>query len=1157
MTIARVTAADGVGTTSAAFGATPTAGHLLLCAVTSNTGGTPTITGWTQIGASATFGFSYVVRLFAKNAAGTEGTITPTANSATIYATEVCEYSGTPNPYVLDGTAAGSIGNFTTSCATAAITTTDAGSLIITAGATSSTTSPGTWTTATGILANNQNPGASNLGQYLPGTTKTSYTDTYTYGGSTSGGTIIAGFKPYLPPQTITTTGKAITVNAGSVGPISIHPIGKAIVVHVGVLEAHLPQTITATGKAITVHAGTPQFPDPLKTITDALAACATTAVNIMTFGDSITEGAGPASNYIDARYISYLGYLLQTRFLADGGLGYVNVYSGTGVNGPSSGSCYWEWSPAGPTGAASLRAPGGRITTDPAVGTGVSLTYVGTSFKLLYKQGTSDCQPFTVNTNFLGAVTVTPATTGGARYDGVYQSPVQAHGTYLAAITPSSGNAIRPAGAVIYDGDETGGIHVFEHGYYGIDSTQELQGGAPHPGTVEGLTDILSVNMCVDPALVIIFLGLNDGNHGISAATYKTNIQSIIDNVKSLCTRSPSFVLVGPYNTTYGGNMDAYYGKLQEIAAADQFNVRAFSLNVGFPDTGDISGDNLHPTSQGHAHIAALIAPIFPSAGVTVTTTGKAIVVNAGSATLSQGLRPTPTGKAIVVNVGSATLHATNTLVATGKAISVNAGAATLHATNTVAATGKAIGITAGTVVLHATNAVAVAGKAIVVNAGALTAVPGGATRTIAGKAIGVNAGTVVLAVGGVTRSVAGKAVAVNAGTVALAASTTRVITGVAIGTHAGTVTLIPGGVTRATTGKAIIAVAGAVTLVNGAVAIVAAGKAVPVAVGAVALAAGQVTVAPSGKAIPVAVGAPTLHSAITVAVSGKAVPVVAGTVTLATGAVAAVVIGRAIAVNAGSPTLHATYAIVPAGKPIVVNAGAAALAVGPVTVATAGNAILVVAGSVTVQRSGAIAPAGKATSVVAGAPTLHLGPVTATATGKAVPVVAGAVILHATAVRVVAGVAVSAHAGIPTLRPGPVTLAASGHAVSVNVGAPTLHAARTVAVAGVAISVHIGASRAYPAAQQITTVGVAVLAAAGGVHLATVTAHPIGVPVAVVGGAPTLAVGALTVHVGGFAIQVRAGTARLWYGEIPTFEAQFPQVRVMQVPYATFVEV
>jgi hypothetical protein len=50
VTIARVTAHDGVGTTSATFGGTPTAGRLLLCGVSQIASSSPpTVSGWTPI----------------------------------------------------------------------------------------------------------------------------------------------------------------------------------------------------------------------------------------------------------------------------------------------------------------------------------------------------------------------------------------------------------------------------------------------------------------------------------------------------------------------------------------------------------------------------------------------------------------------------------------------------------------------------------------------------------------------------------------------------------------------------------------------------------------------------------------------------------------------------------------------------------------------------------------------------------------------------------------------------------------------------------------------------------------------------------------------------------------------------------------------------
>lgn len=197
MTIARVSAHDGTGTTSATFGGTPTAGNLLLAAC-AGFGASTTLAGWTLI-TNGTNGFTYALSLFAKISAGNEGTVTP----GTAATTMVCEYSGAAATLTQDGTAGFTGTTGATTLNSANISTTKTGSLIflVCAREVASTFS---WATATKILAGNTLQCA---GEYLPGTTVTTFHDTCTFGASNDAVMAIAGFQPaasaaaYAPPS--------------------------------------------------------------------------------------------------------------------------------------------------------------------------------------------------------------------------------------------------------------------------------------------------------------------------------------------------------------------------------------------------------------------------------------------------------------------------------------------------------------------------------------------------------------------------------------------------------------------------------------------------------------------------------------------------------------------------------------------------------------------------------------------------------------------------------------------------------------------------------------------------------------------------------------------------------------------------------------------
>lgn len=323
----------------------------------------------------------------------------------------------------------------------------------------------------------------------------------------------------------------------------------------------------------------------------------------IMCVGDSFTEGY-QATNFIDNRWVAKLVSGLQTTYMgAAGGLGYANIYSTVVPGGGStSGSAYWTKAHntlVNETGTFGYR------TYTPDTNEVLTFNYTGTSIKLHYRQGTASNVPFTVNVDSGGAVTVTPSTTGGANNQGTYSTPVLSHGAHSAVITPQASGIAYIKGAFVYDGDETTGIRIWDNAQYGYTSTNFLSLFCDTPS----LTDTMSTNLCANPDLVIVMGGLNDGNAGIGTTTFQTNLQSIITNIKSFCTNSPSFLLVGEYNapSLYGGDQSAYYATMQTVAMYDSANVTYMSL-LGQMITGDISGDNLHPSNQGYAHIASLI---------------------------------------------------------------------------------------------------------------------------------------------------------------------------------------------------------------------------------------------------------------------------------------------------------------------------------------------------------------------------------------------------------------------------------------------------------------------------------------------------------------------------------------------------------------------
>lgn len=220
MTIARVTAHDGVGGSSATFGGTPTSGNLLF-ALTGDADTNTTITGWTKItsGSEASIGG---LCLFAKTAAGTEGTITP--SGAFVFQTSVCEYSGVRNPFAQDGTAGSAATSSGTSLASSAISTTDSGSLlfygVLFSGAVTNLAFSGG--VSSPFLTNSGLGLKGNAGQYLPAATVSGFQSTASWTTGAAAILLVAGFKPPVVTTNIKTIGGLAKASVKTVGGLAL-----------------------------------------------------------------------------------------------------------------------------------------------------------------------------------------------------------------------------------------------------------------------------------------------------------------------------------------------------------------------------------------------------------------------------------------------------------------------------------------------------------------------------------------------------------------------------------------------------------------------------------------------------------------------------------------------------------------------------------------------------------------------------------------------------------------------------------------------------------------------------------------------------------------------------------------------------------------------
>jgi lysophospholipase L1-like esterase len=322
-----------------------------------------------------------------------------------------------------------------------------------------------------------------------------------------------------------------------------------------------------------------------------ALGKRATSPVDILAIGDSVTEGQGVTSPPA-GRWLTLLRDQLRTAFPAGvtGGAGYI----------PSQSTISGYTSPVAYTGTASnLTSFGlGLRCKQMSSGATATLTFTGTGVDIVYVKGSSA-------STFTWAVdggSTTNVNTNGATSDG---NVAQIRGLSAAShtlVVTATANYIFLDGFMVYNGDEAAGIRVWDAGHAGFRSADFSGASANADG---------AYNM--QPDLVSIELGINDKLLTIAAA--RTNLEAIISRVRAKCTVPPTIVLWKPWMATpwASGAVDTwtnYLAMLEALAKADG------KIGIFDPSAliGDLTADNsygmgnadlTHPSNGGHQALA------------------------------------------------------------------------------------------------------------------------------------------------------------------------------------------------------------------------------------------------------------------------------------------------------------------------------------------------------------------------------------------------------------------------------------------------------------------------------------------------------------------------------------------------------------------------
>jgi lysophospholipase L1-like esterase len=175
--------------------------------------------------------------------------------------------------------------------------------------------------------------------------------------------------------------------------------------------------------------------------------------------------------------------------------------------------------------------------------------------------------------------------------------------GSHTVEVGWSSGGTVFVNGFMIYNGDESKGIRVWNGSKSSQQSSYFVDTANP------AWTDNVAT---VQPSLIIFGTLCNDWYYGMPSATSKTNLQTLIANIKAKCTTTPSFIfnLEFQRDITSGSTVEpwANYVKVAyDIAAADPNNVavfdmgkRAFGPGPFTAGTALVDPDKIHPNDAG-----------------------------------------------------------------------------------------------------------------------------------------------------------------------------------------------------------------------------------------------------------------------------------------------------------------------------------------------------------------------------------------------------------------------------------------------------------------------------------------------------------------------------------------------------------------------------
>lgn len=348
---------------------------------------------------------------------------------------------------------------------------------------------------------------------------------------------------------------------------------------------------------------------NPLARWNTALTAAGSIRARWLAIGDSITEGQGASTK--TNRWIDKALAGIRTTRGVSGGAGYVPGFYGT----YASDSPWQSYSARSGTVSNDIWGanPGWRHITMSTSAT-QTWTVTGTHVEIWYL-GNGGTFTWRVD----GGSTTSVNTANGGVYATNLRTSVLSlgsAGSHTVTVAATTG-PVYISGLVVFNGDSTAGVTLYDGGHTGHTSLDALGDVATNdPDQVATWTTIA-------PDLVSIELGFNDVPVPISPAQTVINLRQLIGDLRALPT-SPSIVLIVGYTPDASNEGAAWLADhvpaLRMLGAGDG-TISVLDLAATMPaatlsGAGFYSTDGLHPNNSGHTEIANQFATLVTGGG-------------------------------------------------------------------------------------------------------------------------------------------------------------------------------------------------------------------------------------------------------------------------------------------------------------------------------------------------------------------------------------------------------------------------------------------------------------------------------------------------------------------------------------------------------------